>query len=169
MNETWKSISGYEGLYEISNTGEVKSLISEKLLRPWMHKKGYLEVKLVKDRQHKTFKVHRLVAEAFIPNTENKEQVNHIDGNKQNNCVENLEWCDDFENRTHAHKNGLRKMEEIIEIEMLSIDGDYIDKFQSISEASRKTGINIGNISRCCNGGCKTAGGYVFKRKEGAK
>ena len=166
MNEVWKAVKGYEGLYEISNTGKVKSLIKERLLKPWEHKKGYLVVKLTKDKSHKEFKIHRLVAQAFIPNIDNKEQVNHIDGNKHNNYVENLEWCNDAENRMHAYKNGLRKMEELIEVEMVSIDGNFIDKFPSISEASRRTGINIGNISRCCNGGCKTAGGYIFKRSE---
>lgn len=165
MREIWKPISDYEGLYKISNTGKVNSLISGKILKPFPNNKGYLYVKLTKDGQHKTFSVHRLVANVFIPNVESMQQVNHIDGNKQNNCAENLEWCNDFENRTHAYKNGLRKMETIIGIEMLSTNGNCIKEFLSISEASRETGINIGNISRCCNGGCRTAGGYVFKRK----
>ena len=166
MNNEWKPIAGYEGIYEISDNGEIKSLIKNRLLKPCIHKKGYLVVTLTKGNVHKHYYVHRLVAQAFIPNTDNKEQVNHIDGNKHNNYVENLEWCNNTENRTHAYKNGLRKMEEFIEVEMVSIDGKFIDKFPSISEASRRTGINIGNISRCCNGGCKTAGGYIFKRSE---
>lgn len=166
MNNEWKPVVGYEGFYEISDNGEIKSLIKNRLLKPCIHKKGYLVVTLTKGNAHKHYYVHRLVAAAFIPNIDNKEQVNHIDGNKHNNCVENLEWCNDAENRMHAYKNGLRKMEELIEVEMVSIDGNFIDKFPSISEASRRTGINIGNISRCCNGGCKTAGGYIFKRSE---
>lgn len=165
MKEIWKPISSYEGLYEISNTGKVNSLISGRILKPWTNNKGYLYVRLTKDGQHKTFSVHRLVANAFIPNTERMEQVNHIDGNKQNNCSENLEWCNDLQNRTHAYKSGLRKMKTIVGIKMFSADGIYINEFPSISEASRETGINVGNISRCCKGNCKTAGGYIFKIK----
>ena len=164
MREIWKPINGYEGLDEISNTGRVNSLISGRILKTCPNNKGYLYVRLTKDGQHKAFSVHRLVANAFIPNTERMEQVNHIDGNKQNNYSENLEWCNDLQNRTHAYKNGLRKMKTIIGIEMISTDGNYIKEFPSISEASRETGINIGNISRCCSGGCKTADGYVFRR-----
>lgn len=93
MREIWKPINGYEGLYEISNTGRVNSLISGRILKTYPNNKGYLYVRLTKDGQHKAFSVHRLVANAFIPNTERMEQVNHIDGNKQNNYSENLEWC----------------------------------------------------------------------------
>ena len=170
MGELWKSIEGYEGLYEVSSAGRIRNLKSGQIMNLNNHSKGYLNITLTKDKKPKTFKVHRLVAQAFISNPENKPQVNHIDGNKHNNKVENLEWCTDFENRSHAYNSGLRKMKELIKVKMFSLEGNLIAEFPSISEASRKTGINVGNISRCCNGGCKTVNGFVFRsevKKDG--
>lgn len=164
MKKEWKSIDGYDGLYEVSNTGEVKSLLKDRLLKPSNTTRGYLEVTLTKNKTHNKFKVHRLVAHAFLINPENKKCVNHIDGDKHNNFVSNLEWCSDSENREHAYRRELRKMATQTEVEMYSSDGIFINKFNSMSEASRKTGINVGNISRCCNSSNRTARGYVFKK-----
>lgn len=98
MKEIWKDIKGYEGRYQVSNLGNVKSLNyshtgKEKTMKLCKDKSGYLNVKLFIDGKHKIYKVHRLVAEAFIPNLKNEPQVNHIDENKSNNNVYNLEWC----------------------------------------------------------------------------
>lgn len=115
-----KPIKGFEGLYEISDKGEVitlekelptptaKYLLKESKSFGYKDKKGYLNFDF-RRRGGKVVKVHRLVAEAFIPNPNNLPQINHIDGNKQNNCVENLEWCDNSYNQLHAFKNGLQK------------------------------------------------------------
>lgn len=94
MKEVWKDIKGYEGLYQVSNLGNVKSLKfnKEKILIP-LFDKNYLFIQLWKNGKYKRYKVHRLVAEAFIPNTNEYSCVNHKDENKQNNCVDNLEWC----------------------------------------------------------------------------
>lgn len=97
--EQWRPIEGYEGLYEVSNLGRVKSLGNdknrkEKILRPVMTKKGYLQLFLSKEGKAKRFFVHRLVAQAFIPNPEGLPQINHKDENPSNNRVENIEWCD---------------------------------------------------------------------------
>lgn len=107
--EIWKDVKGYEGLYQVSNIGKVKSLHynKEKILADRFDKKGYLSVRLFKNGKSKIFKTHRLVAQAFIPNPINKEQVNHINGVKSDNRVENLEWCTNYENCVHAHLNGL--------------------------------------------------------------
>lgn len=110
MQEIWKDIKEYEGLYQISNLGNVKSLKRNKLLKPIKDKDGYLCVTLYKMCKLKEKKVHRLVAQTFILNPENKPQVNHIDGNKQNNVVNNLEWCTRLENIEHAWKIGLMKV-----------------------------------------------------------
>lgn len=111
MTEVWKDIIGYEGLYQVSNLGRVKSLkhSEEWFLKYRLNKKGYASVVLFKGTvsSKKQFMVHRLVADAFIPNPENKPQINHKDGNKLNNSVENLEWVTNYENCIHAHANAL--------------------------------------------------------------
>lgn len=126
MEEIWKDIEGYEGLYQVSNLGRIKSLgrTIEKIgpkgkvfYRTYPQKnlvckkdtKGYYRTNLALNGINKTVKVHRIVAQAFIPNPENKSQVNHIDGNKENNNVSNLEWCNNQENQDHSWKTGLRK------------------------------------------------------------
>lgn len=118
MKEVWKEIEGYEGLYQVSNLGRVKSLErqcgtvykKEKVLSAdRLTKDGYVKVALRKDNVATEFRVHQLVARSFIPNTDNKETVNHIDGDKRNNKEENLEWATRSEQLDHAYKNGLKK------------------------------------------------------------
>lgn len=121
VEEIWKDIEEYEGIYQVSNHGRIKSMIGwnghkyikrEKMLNPYKQEgsKNYYRaiVKLKKDGKGKEFKVHRLVAEAFIPNPENKAEVNHLDGNPLNNIVSNLEWSTHQENITHSIDTGLK-------------------------------------------------------------
>lgn len=119
-NETWKDIIGFEGLYQVSSLGRIKSLdrhrtqlgsyknatLKSKLLTQRSNK-GYLKTTLCKDGKMYYFPTHRLVAIAYLDNHENKPEVNHIDGIKTNNFAENLEWCSSSENKIHAHENGL--------------------------------------------------------------
>lgn len=123
MEEVWKEIQGYEGFYKISNLGNCKrvthisvftrngktitSLLNEKYLKP-RYRQGYIRVLLSKDRISKSYSLHRLVALHFIPNPANKPEINHIDGNKNNNCTDNLEWVFPRENCQHRDKTGLR-------------------------------------------------------------
>jgi hypothetical protein len=119
MKEVWKDIVGFEGFYQVSNLGRVKSLekkvpygyglrtIPERILKNNINQCGYCYVVLYKDTCKRKHKVHRLVAEAFIENPNNKKCVNHKDGNKQNNCVDNLEWVTHSENMQHASDSGL--------------------------------------------------------------
>lgn len=105
--EIWKDIQGYEGLYQVSNLGNVKNKIQpylkqEKIYKKFSNSNGYLFVGLRKDKKRKFKYIHRLVAEAFIPNPNNLPQINHKDENKQNNCVNNLEWCTNKYNQNYG-------------------------------------------------------------------
>lgn len=116
MTEIWKDISDYEGVYQVSNMGRIKSLRrldsigksrKERLLISIPNAEGYIRTELNKNGKRHTFSTHRLVAKAFLANPANKPQINHIDGNKSNNKVHNLEWCTGSENVSHALKLGL--------------------------------------------------------------
>ena len=110
--EVWRDVAGFEGTYQVSNKGRIKSFHygREKILSPFERSDGYLSVWLQLNKSKQYFTVHRLVAETFIQNPENLPVVNHIDGNKQNNCVENLEWVTHSDNEKHAYKIGLMKV-----------------------------------------------------------
>lgn len=177
VNETWKDIPGYENLYQISSLGRVKSLnyggtSKEKLLKPGLNSRGYYQVSLFKNGEQKNFKVHRLVALAFIPNPDNKECVDHINGIKVDNRVENLRWCTHKENMNYplARKNKSQSLTNLPSLSkpILQIDkitGEVINEFPSTNEVERQLGIGQGNISNCCNGKAKSAYGYIWRYK----
>lgn len=171
MEEIWKYIVDYEDLYQISNKGNVKSLENnktkkEKILKQPVDKDGYLFVCLCKNGKIKNFKVHRLVAEAFIQNPNNLPQVNHKDENKQNNCVENLEFCTAKYNNKYGTKN--KRIAEKLSKPVLQIDkttNEVISEFTSIMEVERQLGISCSNISECCNNKPHHNTAYGFKWK----
>lgn len=159
--ETWKPIKGYEGLYEVSNQGRVRSSKDkttksklhgerkwrQRILKQKLGKDSCCRVSLWKNKVDKTFLVHRLVAEAFIEKIEGKEYVNHIDGNRLNNFVGNLEWCDHTENNNHAFENGLMPTNQFIILENLT-NGE-LTRFTSMSKASEYLGRNQSYIRSC--------------------
>ena len=164
MTETWKAIAGFEDLYEVSDLGRVKSLNynhtgKEKILKPGKTHGGYLMVNLCKDGHGKTVKVHRLVAEAFIPNPNNLETVNHKDEVKTNNTVSNLEWMSRVDNVAYSRPQFTKRSVQMFD----KYTGELLATFTSTMEAERLTGINHGGISSCCLGKYKSAGGYIWR------
>ena len=166
--EIWHDIEGYEGLYQISNKGRVKSLKcgKERTLRPGIKSSGYLKVVLCKNGMVKQFQLHRLVANAFIPNLDNKPQVNHLDENKLNNCVDNLQWATAKENINHGTRNERAGYSRSKPILQYSKSGYFIREWKGASEVERVLGIANSHIIACCKGNRKSAGGFVWKYKE---
>ena len=164
MDEIWRDIDGYKGLYQVSNKGRVKSLYndSERILKPWINNDGYLNVVLYKNTVAQHRLVHRLVAEVFIPNLYNKPQVNHLDENKLNNCVNNLEWATAKENSNFGTRNE-RISRKILQY---SKSGEFIKEWLSAAEVELELDISHSNIASCCKGKRKYAGGFVWRYKE---
>lgn len=164
MDEIWRDIDGYEGLYQISNKGNVKSLKygKERILKPRQNRYGYLTVILCKNRIQQERKVHRLVAQEFIQNPDNKPQVNHKDECKTNNTVENLEWATAKENNNYGTRNE-RLSRKILQY---SKSGEFIKEWQGAREVERMLGIANQHIIDCCRGKYKSAYGFIWRYKE---
>ena len=162
-------INGYNGKYLITSDGRVLNALKGTVMTPKPTKRGYVAVKLYGSDGFKSVKVHRLVAEAFIPNPLRKDQVNHKDGVKDNNKVENLEWVTQKENNIHAIRNGLNSTKAAINaqkkrVKQMSLDGTLIKVWDCMSDASRSTGVPISNISHNCEGRIRHAGGYLWEK-----
>lgn len=164
----WKQIvlQGIETNYEVSNMGEVKNTKTKKTLKGSIKANGYKEFQLSVNGERKYLMGHRLVALMFIPNPDNKEQVNHINGDKLDNRVENLEWNSSSENNRHAWNNDLNSAADLRAVIQKNSLGEKLNEFISISEASRETGCHRSKIIAVANGDRKTAGGFVWEWKE---
>ena len=175
INEEWRPVDGYENLYEVSNLGHVKSLGNdksrkEKILKPNKRKNGYLQVVLSRNGKQKMFKIHRLVATAFLPNPEGFEQVNHKDEVKTNNCVENLEFCDAKYNanfgsrnkRSAASRINHPARSKVVEASKYPDFREICLRFASAMEAGRN-GYDQGNVSYCCRGCFNREGNNKYK------
>jgi len=186
--DVWKDIVGFEGYYQVNSLGNIKSLdrtirggrygirkVNSRILKQTSCKNGYVKVVLRRDGKDTTCLVHRLIANAFMPNPDNLPQVNHIDGNKKNNQVLNLEWSSAKYNMKHAYVNGLLDSKNLVaqgrkqavllrkSIAQYSLSGELITTFKSGLEAALKTNIPSPNISEVCNQKRKTAGGFIWK------
>ena len=177
MNEIWKNIENYEGLYQVSNLGRVKSLdridnIGRKrkgrILKAQQINSGYLQVPLWKNNKVELKRVHRLVAEAFLDNPDNLPEVNHKNEIKTDNRVENLEFCDSFynaryetalERRRKANTNHPSYSKKVYQY---SLDGELIAEYPSTMEVQRQLAFTHTNISKCCLGKCDTRYGYKW-------
>ena len=156
--EEWKDIKGYEGLYQVSNYGNIKSLKRNIILSPAKAGRGYYYVLLCKNGKPKLKYIHRLVAEHFVPNPNSYKEVNHKSGIKSNNDIFNLEWCthkQNCEHKTRILKKGCKKVRQY------DLQGVFIKEWASISEAKRT--LNISHIGECCSSKIKTAGGYMWR------
>mgnify|MGYP003432669906 CR=1 FL=1 len=178
--EVWKNIEGYEGLYQVSSEGRVKSLertfidkigreryVKECILKPGSDRGGYLRVGLCDGKKRKTLKVHRLVCEAFHENPDNKPQVNHINEIKTDNRASNLEWATARENSNFGTRNErIGKKSAIAKsrpIAQYTLNGKLLKVWPSLTEAQRQGGFSRGNICSVANGERKTHKGFVWK------
>lgn len=176
MKEIWKDIPNYEGLYQVSNLGRIMSLerninqfnghqtiekkINKRILKTTKQNSGYVVVKLSQNGKSKTFSVHRLVARVFMG--ESTLQVDHKDGNKENNKLNNLEYVSSFENMKRAFKNNLVTLKKN-EINQYDLDGNFIKTWYNAGFIERELNIDHSNIIKCCKGKRNSCGGYKFK------
>lgn len=158
MEEIWKDIEGYEGLYQISNLGRVKSLKTNKILKYCISKTGYAYSSLTKNKIIKQKSVHRLVAKAFISNPDNLEEINHKDENKLNNNVNNLEWC------SHKYNMNYGTSRDKLKRKIICIETNEI--FNSFAEIKKQKNYNITHICQCCKGKRKSSQGLHWKYFE---
>lgn len=199
-NEEWRDVVGYEGLYQVSNLGRIKGQprvtsfgnrqkrIPLRILRPLVSKRGYYVVGLSRDGVTKNHNIHRLVAEAFIPNPHKKRVIDHIDTNRLNNSIDNLRWCTDKENSNNPitkeknrrnckamWKNGVFENRDNMtyrQVAQYTKDGTLIKVWDSIIDASRELGIDSSSITKVClgaNSHRKTAGGFIWKHASERK
>lgn len=169
--EEWRAVKGYEGLYEVSNLGKIRNAKTLHILSIFKNKRGYCRVDLWKNNKQKKYAVHRVVAEAFIPNIYNKPQVNHIDENKSNNNADNLEWCTQLENHNcgtvneRISKSLTNNPKKSKPVAAYDDDMNLIASFPSIYEASRQVGISASTIGDCLHHrrGAIHAGGYRWQ------
>lgn len=173
MVEEWRDIVGYEGLYKVSDEGNVMSIRSGKNKTIYADIRGYKRVTLYKNSVGKKLRVHRLVCFSFLPNENNDPYVNHKDGNPSNNNLENLEWISHGDNIKHAYsslgKIGVNKGKFGVKNHkskaVLMIDGvgNVVRKYDCVRDAARNGGFDNGAISRCCNGKYKSHRGFVWR------
>ena len=161
--EIWKPIKGYEGLYLISNLGRIKSL--DRTVYQ-LHKDGYARVGLHKNGEMKTYSVHRLVGEHFLEKKPGKDYINHLDCNKANNNVNNLEWCTQSENIQYAYDNRTKIPPHQKKVSQYDMTGNLIQVWESMAEAARSLGLQQPNISKVCLGKRSQTGGYKWAFTE---
>lgn len=177
MEEIWKDIPNYEGLYQASNLGRIKSigkivngsnqfgvnfkyLKKDKILKPIINNHNYLQVSLYKNNKKAEIRVHQLIAQTFLPNFNNYKIINHKDGNKHNNHVDNLEFCTQSHNVLESYRLGLQTP-IVKKVNQYDLNGKFIKMWSSINSARKY--YNNSHISDCCKGNRKTAGGYIWR------
>ena len=167
MTELWRDVQGYEGLYEVSNLGDVRSLpratTRGKLLSPVNSGKGYLQVTLYRNGKSKRLLVHRLVAQAFVPNPLNLSSVNHKDEHKNNNRSDNLEWCTIQYNLSYNGLHKRRGLPKYKAINQYTKRGDFVKRWRGAQDVENQFGFSHSSIAAVCRGKRITAYGYVWR------
>ena len=175
-NEEWRDVVGYEGRYQVSSMGRVKSLErkvrhwrggeriqKERILKPSNDRRGYLLVSLCDGEKRKTFSVHRLVCQAFHENPDNKPQVNHINEIKTDNRACNLEWCTCKQNVNHGTRTERSAKARSKPVGQYTLDGELVKIWQSPCEAGKQIGLSDSHVSKAANGKLKTAYGFIWR------
>lgn len=169
--ETWKPVVGYEGLYEVSDWGRVKSVGrgKERILKLTPNTLGYLQVSLHKNGEQKTCKVHQLVMRAFVGECPDGYEVDHYDWDRKNNRLNNLRYIPAKENAGRKSPEWQRKTAKAVikanskPVNQYALDGEFVTTWASAADAERELGINHSHISECCNGKLKKTGGFVWR------
>lgn len=158
--ESWRWIPGYELLYQVSSLGRVRSFARYKeprLLRPYLDPRGYVQIVFTVNSKPRTYWLHRLVAQTFVPNASGKPEVNHIDGNKKNNCADNLEWVTSSENTLHGYRTGLLRphglrgeqlSKKLTEEKVLEIRQKHVPRMYSMQKLADEYGISRQMVKR---------------------
>ena len=162
--ETFVKIEGFEN-YEVSNLGKVRNIKSGRIIKPSLNKNGYLRLWLCENNKKKYLYLHRIIATAFIDNSEEKPCVNHIDENKTNNDLSNLEWCTERENAIHGTRTKRAAEKHFKKVIQLDLNDNVLNEFESMVQAEQETGVSRRNISSCCNGKRKSAGRFKWRKK----
>lgn len=170
-DELWVNIDGYDGLYSISNLGRIMSHHwgKHRLLRQRIHPKGYAQANLSKDGGMKTFRVHRLVAKHFIDNPCGLKEINHKDEDKLNNRADNLEWCTRSYNVNYGTRKDKQRLSMIKPVVQYDKRSQVVARYDSITQASRSTGIPVSRISACCKKKRHRAGEFVWRYTKEAQ
>ena len=163
----WREVKEYSN-YEVNQFGEIRHKIRKKVLKPRSNNGGYQYVNFKINGKNINFAVHRIVANAFIPNPKGYTEVNHKDYDKTNNCVDNLEWIDSSQNKRHAYLKDENKNSRGKAVIQRSKDGTYIKTFETISKAAKEMNCSIAAISHCCLGRTKTSQGFLWSFVEGS-
>ena len=172
--EIWKPVVGFEGRYEVSNLGNIRSLNYHrkkgltKILSQFPDKGGYMRVRFCEHGRMFTAKVHRVVAESFLPNPEGKREVNHIDGNTKNNALSNLEWVTPSENMRHAYQRGAVKLPRVFPVEQIDLAGNVVREWSSARQAGLELGFDPSVITKCCKGKLNKTHGFMWRYAEKA-
>lgn len=167
VEKEWRTVVECDK-YEVNQFGEIRHKKRKQILKPRPNRGGYEYVNFTVDGVHKNFAIHRIVANAFIPNPNGYMEVNHKDYNKSNNCVDNLEWVTSSGNKSHAYKKIENHIIRGKEVEQYTKTGEYVRTYDTVSDAAKAMGCCIGAISNCCLGRTKTSMGFQWRFSEGS-